>query len=175
MVLFVSSNELLEIVLQVPSHVLMGIPHDDAALPLSPLGEASLRRDLTAIHEILEKLGYKDDEGAATEVCFLYITIKGLLNDLYESFALVVLVPVISWTIFLLVDHVNILEMLLVSETNVRLCYINFLQFSNLLHHSDFKPYLSYLTIHSLIILSLFWCYNITMFCCKVGTELSHY
>jgi BR-signaling kinase len=28
--------------------------------------------DLTAIHEILEKLGYKDDEGAATEVCFWY-------------------------------------------------------------------------------------------------------
>jgi len=56
--------------IEVPSHVLMGIPHDDAALPLSPLGEACLRRDLTAIHEILEKLGYKDDEGAATELSF---------------------------------------------------------------------------------------------------------
>jgi hypothetical protein len=83
MVLFVSSNELLEIVLQVPSHVLMGIPHGDVTLPQSPLGEACLRMDLTAIHEILEKLGYKDDEGAATEVCFLYSTIIGLLNDLY--------------------------------------------------------------------------------------------
>lgn len=59
--------------LQVPSHVLMGIPHGAAALPLSPLGDACLRMDLTAIHEILEKLGYKDDEGAATEVCFLYM------------------------------------------------------------------------------------------------------
>ncbi|KAH7513937.1 serine/threonine-protein kinase BSK7 [Ziziphus jujuba] len=55
---------------EVPSHVLMGIQHGATALPLSPLGEASLRMDLTAIHEILEKLGYKDDEGAATELSF---------------------------------------------------------------------------------------------------------
>lgn len=48
----------------------MGIPHGAAAMNLSSLGEASLRMDLTAIHEILEKIGYKDDEGAATEVCF---------------------------------------------------------------------------------------------------------
>lgn len=54
--------------MQVPSHVLMGIPHSSAALALSPIGEACLRMDLTAIHEILEKLGYKDDEGTATEV-----------------------------------------------------------------------------------------------------------
>lgn len=57
-------------VVQVPSHVLMGMPQSGATLPLSPLGEACLRMDLTAIHEILEKLGYKDDEGATTEVCF---------------------------------------------------------------------------------------------------------
>ncbi|PSS09401.1 Serine/threonine-protein kinase [Actinidia chinensis var. chinensis] len=55
---------------EVPSHVLMGIPHGAAAFPLSPLGEACLRKDLTAIHEILEQLGYKDDEGAATELSF---------------------------------------------------------------------------------------------------------
>lgn len=48
----------------------MAIQHGSTTLPLTPLGEASLRMDLTAIHEILEKLGYKDDEGAATEVCF---------------------------------------------------------------------------------------------------------
>ncbi|XP_057978318.1 serine/threonine-protein kinase BSK7-like isoform X2 [Malania oleifera] len=53
---------------EVPSHVLMGIPHGAAALSLSPLGEACLRTDLTAIHEILEQIGYKDDEGAATEL-----------------------------------------------------------------------------------------------------------
>uniref|UniRef100_A0A7N0V4R5 non-specific serine/threonine protein kinase n=1 Tax=Kalanchoe fedtschenkoi TaxID=63787 RepID=A0A7N0V4R5_KALFE len=55
---------------EVPSHILMGIPHVGEALPLTPLGEACLRRDLTAMHEILEKLGYKDDEGAATELSF---------------------------------------------------------------------------------------------------------
>ncbi|XP_075508572.1 serine/threonine-protein kinase BSK7-like [Primulina tabacum] len=55
---------------EVPSHVLMGIPHGEAAMPLSALGEACLRMDLTAIHEILEKLNYKDDEGAATELSF---------------------------------------------------------------------------------------------------------
>ncbi|KAK9983527.1 hypothetical protein SO802_033052 [Lithocarpus litseifolius] len=55
--------------IEVPSHVLMGIAHGEA-LPLTPLGEACLRMDLTAIHEILEKIGYKDDEGAATELSF---------------------------------------------------------------------------------------------------------
>lgn len=57
--------------LQVPSHVLMGIPQGGEVVSLTALGEACLRMDLTAIHEILEKLGYKDDEGAATEVLFL--------------------------------------------------------------------------------------------------------
>lgn len=38
------------------------------SLSLSPLGEACFRMDLTAIHEILEKIGYKDDEGTANEV-----------------------------------------------------------------------------------------------------------
>ncbi|CAH9103186.1 unnamed protein product [Cuscuta epithymum] len=55
---------------EVPSHVLMGIPMNGESMSLSPLGEACLRKDLTAIHEILEKLGYKDDEGAATELSF---------------------------------------------------------------------------------------------------------
>ncbi|XP_057519409.1 serine/threonine-protein kinase BSK3-like [Amaranthus tricolor] len=55
---------------EVPSHVLMGIPHGAADINLSPLGEACSRKDLTAIHEILESLGYKDDEGAATELSF---------------------------------------------------------------------------------------------------------
>ncbi|RDX76392.1 putative serine/threonine-protein kinase, partial [Mucuna pruriens] len=55
---------------EVPSHVLMGIPDGPAAFPLSPLGEACLRMDLTAMHEVMEKIGYKDDEGAATELSF---------------------------------------------------------------------------------------------------------
>ncbi|KAI7745572.1 hypothetical protein M8C21_001845 [Ambrosia artemisiifolia] len=37
---------------------------------LSPFGEACSRMDLTAIHEMLEKVGYKDDEGTATELSF---------------------------------------------------------------------------------------------------------
>ncbi|XP_057250826.1 serine/threonine-protein kinase BSK7 isoform X1 [Beta vulgaris subsp. vulgaris] len=55
---------------EVPSHLLMGIPHSAADIPLSSLGEACSRKDLTAIHEILENIGYKDDEGAATELSF---------------------------------------------------------------------------------------------------------
>ncbi|KAF3449026.1 hypothetical protein FNV43_RR09750 [Rhamnella rubrinervis] len=59
---------------EVPSYVLMGIPHETTAstqpLTLTPFGEACLRTDLTAIHEILEKNGYKDDEGIANELSF---------------------------------------------------------------------------------------------------------
>jgi hypothetical protein len=44
---------------------------------LTPFGEACLRTDLTAIHEILEKIGYKDDEGIANEVCQLLFVIDG--------------------------------------------------------------------------------------------------
>ncbi|CAK9170964.1 unnamed protein product, partial [Ilex paraguariensis] len=54
----------------VPSHTLMGIPLSASFLPRSPLGEACSRMDLTAIHEILEKTGYKDDEGVANELSF---------------------------------------------------------------------------------------------------------
>ncbi|KAF5734490.1 Kinase protein with tetratricopeptide repeat domain isoform 1 [Tripterygium wilfordii] len=55
---------------EVSSHVLMDIPHGSAASPLTPLGDMCLRMDLTAMHEILENLGYKDDEGAASELSF---------------------------------------------------------------------------------------------------------
>ncbi|XP_074367436.1 serine/threonine-protein kinase BSK7-like isoform X2 [Apium graveolens] len=55
----------------VSSQELMGIPDSTGAFPLSPLVDACLRNDLTAIHEILEKLGYKDDKGAATELIML--------------------------------------------------------------------------------------------------------
>ncbi|ESQ42466.1 hypothetical protein EUTSA_v10013377mg [Eutrema salsugineum] len=58
----------------VPSYVLMGIPHGAASpketTSLSPLGDACSRLDLTAIHSILEKVGYKDDEGIANELSF---------------------------------------------------------------------------------------------------------
>ncbi|XP_010262700.1 PREDICTED: probable serine/threonine-protein kinase At5g41260 [Nelumbo nucifera] len=56
---------------EVSSFVLMGIPQGtESQLSLTPLGEACSRKDLTAIHEILEKVGYKDDEGVANELSF---------------------------------------------------------------------------------------------------------
>ncbi|WCJ28388.1 Protein kinase protein with tetratricopeptide repeat domain [Euphorbia peplus] len=57
---------------EVLSYILMGISHETASstLSLTPFGEACLRVDLTAIHEILEKIGYKDDEGIANELSF---------------------------------------------------------------------------------------------------------
>ncbi|WCJ22808.1 Protein kinase protein with tetratricopeptide repeat domain [Euphorbia peplus] len=54
----------------VPSHSLMGIPHSASLSTLYPLGEACSRKDLTAIHEILESVGYKDDEGVVNELSF---------------------------------------------------------------------------------------------------------
>jgi BR-signaling kinase len=55
---------------QVASHVLMGITKATSVLPtiLSPLGKACAGIDLTAVHDILLKTGYKDDEGAENEV-----------------------------------------------------------------------------------------------------------
>lgn len=60
----------------------MGMPQGGSAMPLTPLGEACLRMDLTFIHGVLEKLGYKDDEGAATEVCLLFFCYLLTLFDL---------------------------------------------------------------------------------------------
>ncbi|KAJ4715876.1 Kinase family protein [Melia azedarach] len=52
----------------VPSHVMLQISKQVEALstpqrPLSPMGEACSRMDLTAIHQILVNTHYKDDEG----------------------------------------------------------------------------------------------------------------
>ncbi|KAJ3693025.1 hypothetical protein LUZ60_012120 [Juncus effusus] len=59
---------------QAPSYELMGLPGRGASsletLTLSPLAEACSRLDLTAIQEILEKTGYRDDEGTANELSF---------------------------------------------------------------------------------------------------------
>lgn len=54
--------------LQVPSHELLGIPkHEEPPStpprPLSQMGDACSRMDLTAIHQILVMTHYKDDEG----------------------------------------------------------------------------------------------------------------
>lgn len=49
----------------------MGLTKNATVLPtmLSPLGKACARKDLTAVHDILLKTGYKDEEGAENEVC----------------------------------------------------------------------------------------------------------
>ncbi|EFH42567.1 hypothetical protein ARALYDRAFT_496029 [Arabidopsis lyrata subsp. lyrata] len=70
----VSSLAPLQKETDIPSYVLMGIPHGATSpketTSLTPLGDACSRLDLTAIHEILEKVGYKDDEGVANELSF---------------------------------------------------------------------------------------------------------
>ncbi|XP_020245783.1 probable serine/threonine-protein kinase At4g35230 isoform X3 [Asparagus officinalis] len=64
-----SSVEPLQTQKEVASHVLMGLSKTPAVLPtmLSPLGKACARMDLTAVHDILLKTGYKDEEGAENE------------------------------------------------------------------------------------------------------------
>ncbi|CAN6717909.1 unnamed protein product [Malus baccata var. baccata] len=47
----------------------MGIPHGTFWSSLSQLGDACSRRDMTAIHEILENIGYKD-AGMTNECSF---------------------------------------------------------------------------------------------------------
>ncbi|KAK7272045.1 hypothetical protein RJT34_28407 [Clitoria ternatea] len=58
----------------IPSQVLLGIPDESApskeAVPLTPFGEACSRRDLPSIYEILDSVGYKDDEDVANELSF---------------------------------------------------------------------------------------------------------
>ncbi|KAF8412258.1 hypothetical protein HHK36_000219 [Tetracentron sinense] len=66
----VAALTLLQRESEVSSHVLMSIPHGASFLSLSPLGEACSRMDLTSIHEILENIGYKDDEGTTNELSF---------------------------------------------------------------------------------------------------------
>ncbi|KAM7256234.1 hypothetical protein ACFE04_011975 [Oxalis oulophora] len=56
--------------IDVPSLELMGLSNGETDLLLSPLGEACIRMDLMAFHDTLEQLGYKDDEGSATELSF---------------------------------------------------------------------------------------------------------
>ncbi|XP_068650246.1 serine/threonine-protein kinase BSK2-like isoform X2 [Aristolochia californica] len=55
---------------EVVSHVLMGIPIMTVVVPtmLSSLGKACARMDLTAVHDVLLKIGYKDEEGAENEL-----------------------------------------------------------------------------------------------------------
>ncbi|XP_027354517.1 serine/threonine-protein kinase BSK1-like isoform X3 [Abrus precatorius] len=59
----------LQIKPDVPSYIMLGIPKREEAPPtpqhpLSPLGDACSRMDLTAIHQILLMTNYRDDEGS---------------------------------------------------------------------------------------------------------------
>ncbi|EXB99780.1 putative serine/threonine-protein kinase [Morus notabilis] len=69
---------------EVASHVLMGLPKNKVAQPtmLSPLGKACARMDLTSVHDILLKTGYKDEEGAENELSFQEWTqqVQDMLN-----------------------------------------------------------------------------------------------
>lgn len=70
---------------EVASHVLMGLTKSSlVVLPtlLSPLGKACARLDLTAVHDILLKTGYKDEEGAENELSFQEWTqqVQDMLN-----------------------------------------------------------------------------------------------
>lgn len=52
---------------------------------LSPLGKACARIDLTAVHEILLKTGYKDEEGAENEVSSSVVTFYSDVNGACKS------------------------------------------------------------------------------------------
>ncbi|GER57363.1 receptor protein kinase [Striga asiatica] len=68
----------------VASHILMDLVKNPVILPtmLSPLGKACARMDLTAVHDILLKTGYKDEEGAENELSFQEWTqqVQDMLN-----------------------------------------------------------------------------------------------
>ncbi|KAK2969532.1 hypothetical protein RJ640_029825 [Escallonia rubra] len=57
---------------EVASCVLMALLKNSVVVPrsLSPLGKACAQMDLTAVHDILLKTGYKDEEGAEMELSF---------------------------------------------------------------------------------------------------------
>ncbi|XP_021908388.1 probable serine/threonine-protein kinase At4g35230 [Carica papaya] len=69
---------------ELASSVLMGLPKNTVVPPtmLSPLGKACAKMDLTAVHDILLKMGYKDDEGAENELSFQEWTqqVQDMLN-----------------------------------------------------------------------------------------------
>ncbi|EOY17522.1 BR-signaling kinase 2 isoform 2 [Theobroma cacao] len=72
---------------EVASHVLMGLSRTPSLLPtmLSALGKACARMDLTAVHDILLKTGYRDEEGAENEVGYGYLTSQWYKNVLLLS------------------------------------------------------------------------------------------
>ncbi|KAG9160170.1 hypothetical protein Leryth_025754 [Lithospermum erythrorhizon] len=70
---------------EIPSLSLMGLTKTPAVViptALSPLGKACARMDLTAVHDILLKTGYKDEDGAENELSFQEWTqqVQDMLN-----------------------------------------------------------------------------------------------
>lgn len=65
----------------------MGLSRTPSLLPtmLSALGKACARMDLTAVHDILLKTGYRDEEGAENEVGYGYLTSQWYKNVLLLS------------------------------------------------------------------------------------------
>ena len=59
----------------------MGLAKAAVVVPimLSPLGKACERLDLTAVHDILLKTGYRDEEGADNEVHLTFTPLVGHL------------------------------------------------------------------------------------------------
>ncbi|KAK3014187.1 hypothetical protein RJ639_008688 [Escallonia herrerae] len=57
---------------EVASCILMALPKNSLVVPrsLSALGKACAQMDLTSVHDILLKTGYKDEEGAEIELSF---------------------------------------------------------------------------------------------------------
>ncbi|KAF3447582.1 hypothetical protein FNV43_RR12769 [Rhamnella rubrinervis] len=79
-----SAVEPLQKQTEVASHALMGLTKTPVVLPtnFSPLGMACAKMDLTAVHDILLKTGYKDEEGAENELSFQEWTqqVQDMLN-----------------------------------------------------------------------------------------------
>ncbi|KFK24619.1 hypothetical protein AALP_AA8G002700 [Arabis alpina] len=55
------------------------------ALKLTPFGDACSREDLSSIHELLEKLGYREDDGVSNEFSFQMWTGKMQENTDYKK------------------------------------------------------------------------------------------
>lgn len=69
----------------------MGITKTSPVLPtmLSPLGKACARMDLTAVHDILLKTGYKDEEGAENEVRLIGVILNFFVTQTFLGTSLV--------------------------------------------------------------------------------------
>lgn len=69
----------------------MGIQNSATTVAsLSPLGDACSRKDLTAIHEVLENIGYKDDEGVANEVLINFYIPFNIFLPILDSLLILV-------------------------------------------------------------------------------------